>query len=198
MAVMPAAAASPSEWDSELESPLLLECARGSDEAWRALHFRYYPVTVAFLRKFGVREPDLEDASQEVFLQMHRYLPRFRGSSELKTWLYRLCITQARHVRRRRRLGEALRSWLSRAPESTSGSSPEFCEASARRRIEAALERLSEHERLALVLYDMEGLAGKQVAEILRCKEATLWRRLHYARKKFVEALQASAATEAA
>ncbi|HYP89347.1 MAG TPA: sigma-70 family RNA polymerase sigma factor, partial [Polyangiaceae bacterium] len=110
---------------------------------------------------------------------------------------YRLCITQARQTRRRMRLTETLRSWLARAPESSRTSSPEFCEASARRRIEAALQRLSEGERLALVLYDMEGLDGKQVAEILGCKEATLWRRLHYARKKFVEALEATAATEA-
>lgn len=193
---MRAAAASPIEWDTELESPLLRECARGNRDAWRSLHFRYYPITVAFLRKFGVRENDVEDATQEVFLQMYRYLPRFRGSAQLKTWLYRLCITQARHVRRRKRLGEALRSWLYRAPESVATSS-EFCEASARRRIEAALERLPEDQRLALVLYDMEGLPGKQVAEILRCKEATLWRRLHYARKKFVDALNDSAPTEA-
>jgi len=193
---MRVAAASRTEWDTDTDSPLLLACVRGNHEAWRSLHFRYYPVTVAFLRKFGVREPDLEDASQEVFLQMHRYLPRFRGSSQLRTWLYRLCITQARHVRRRRRLTEALKSWFSGAPESASTSS-EFCEASARRRIEAALDHLPENERLALVLYDMEGLPGKQVAEILGCKEATLWRRLHYARKKFVAVLEASAPTEA-
>lgn len=191
---MRSAAASPREWDSEIESPLLLECARGNHEAWRSLHFRYYPVTVAFLRKLGVREPDLEDASQEVFLQMHRYLPGFRGNSQLKTWLYRLCITQARHVRRRRRLTEALRSWLSGATEAPASS--EFCEDSARRRIEAALERLSEKERLALVLYDMEGLSGRQVAETLRCKEATLWRRLHDARKKFIAALGGSSPAE--
>jgi len=193
---MCAAAASPSDWDSELEAPLLSECARGNHEAWRSLHFRYYPVTVAFLRKFGVREPDLEDASQEVFLQMHRYLPRFRGSSQLRTWLYRLCITQARRVRRRRRVSETLRAWFSRAPERVSTSS-DFCEASARRRIEAALDQLTDAERVALVLYEMEGLAGRQVAEILGCKEATLWRRLHYARKKFVAALESSAPTEA-
>lgn len=192
---MCAAAASPREWDSEVESPLLLECARGSHEAWRSLHFRYYPVTVAFLRKLGVRQPDLEDASQEVFLQMHRYLPQFRGNSQLKTWLYRLCITQARHVRRRRRLSEALRSWLSGNTE-TATAGAVLCEDSARRRIEAALERLNENERLALVLYDMEGLSGKQVAETLRCKEATLWRRLHDARKKFIAAVSGSEAAE--
>lgn len=194
---MPVAAASPAgEWDTDSDSPLLLACVRGNSEAWRSLHFRYYPVTIAFLRKFGVGEPDLEDAAQEVFLQMHRYLPRFRGNAELKTWLYRLCITQARHLRRRRRLSEALRSWFSLRPESARVSSPEFCEASAGRRIRAALDTLSEDDRLAVVLYEMEGLPGKQVAEILRCTEASLWRRLHYARKKFVSALESSAATE--
>ena len=124
---------------------------------------------------------------------MHRYLPRFRGNAELKTWLYRLCITQARHLRRRRRMGEALRSWFSLRPESVHPSSAGFCEESAGRRMQAALETLSEGDRLAVVLYDLEGLAGRQVAEVLRCKEATLWRRLHYARKKFVQALEASA-----
>lgn len=194
---MRVAAASPTvEWDTDSDSPLLLACLRGNHEAWRSLHFRYYPVTIAFLRKFGVKESDLEDAAQEVFLQMHRYLPRFRGNAELKTWLYRLCITQARHLRRRRRLSDALRSWFSLRPDSVRVSSPEFSEESAGRRIRLALDSLSEDDRLAVVLYEMEGLAGKQVAEILRCTEATLWRRLHYARKKFVAALEASAATE--
>lgn len=192
---MCAAAASPREWDSEIESPLLLECARGNHEAWRSLHFRYYPVTVAFLRKLGVREPDLEDASQDVFLQMHRYLPRFRGNSQLKTWLYRLCITQARRVRRRRRLSEALRAWFS-GHEEVAAASAELTEDSARRRIEAALGRLSEDERVALVLFDMEGLSGRQVADTLRCTEGTLWRRLHGARKKFIAAVGGSEAME--
>ena len=194
---MRVAAASPTgDWDTDADSPLLLACMRGCHEAWRSLHFRYYPVTVAFLRKFGVGEADLEDAAQEVFLQMHRYLPRFRGNAELKTWLYRLCITQARHLRRRRRLSEALRSWFSLGVDSVRVSSPEFSEASAGRRIRLALDTLSEDDRLAVVLYELEGLPGRQVAEILQCTEATLWRRLHYARKKFVAALEASAATE--
>ncbi len=192
---MSAAAASSREWDSEVESPLLLECARGNHEAWRSLHVRYYPVTVAFLRKLGVREPDLDDASQEVFLQMHRYLPSFRGSSQLKTWLYRLCITQARRVRRRRRVSEALRSWLSGTTE-TGAIGSEWCEDAARRRVQAALERLNENERLAFVMFEMEGLSGRQVAETLRCKEATLWRRLHEARRKFIAAVDGSDATE--
>src|SRR5262245_35497646 len=65
------------------DSRLLDDCIEGNALAWRQLHRQYYPVAAAFLRKLGVRERDLDDASQEVFLQLFRYLPRFRREAEL-------------------------------------------------------------------------------------------------------------------
>jgi DNA-directed RNA polymerase specialized sigma24 family protein len=41
----------------------------------------------------------------------------------------------------------------------------------------------------------MEGLPGKQIAEIVKCPEATVWRRLHYARRTFRVALGLDAET---
>lgn len=181
---MPAAASTLS-----LESRLIGDCADGDAAAWRELHRKYYPVASAFLRKLGVRDRDLEDAAQEVFLQVHKYLPRFRGEAELSTWLYRLCITQARHVRRRARVTETLLQILSLTPGDALVSSPSFSENAAKKRIEDALSALSETERSVFVLYEMEGIPGKQIAEILKCPEATVWRRLHYARQSFRRAL---------
>jgi RNA polymerase sigma-70 factor, ECF subfamily len=170
---------------SALETELVEECAAGDGGAWRRLHRRYFPVAGAFLRKLGVRDGDIEDATQDVFLQMFRYLPRFRGEAELSTWLYRLCITQARSVRRRARLTELLHNILALAPPQELVSAPSLPEDVARRRIERALSALTEAERAVFVLYEMEGVPGKQIAEIERCPEATVWRRLHYARRSF-------------
>jgi len=170
----------------------LLRCVEGDRSAWRQLHRQYYPVAAAFLRKLGVHERDLDDACQEVFLQMFRYLSRFRGEADPKTWLYRLCITQARRARLKHRVSHALSNVLALLPREALVSTPSFSEPAAKRRIEAALARLSEKERAAFVLYEMEGVAGKQVASIVGCKEATLWRRLHYARQVFREALEAT------
>jgi RNA polymerase sigma-70 factor (ECF subfamily) len=172
-----------------LEAQLLDDCAEGNVLAWREFHRRYYAVDAAFLRKLGVAEGDLEDATQEVFLQVHKYLPRFRRESELSTWLYRLCITQARHVRRRARLTQALRRLLALEPTERLVSAPPFTEELARSTLERALSALSANERSVFVLYEMDGLSGKQIAEILRCPEATVWRRLHYARRTFRRAL---------
>lgn len=177
------------ELDVTFESKLIEDCAEGDAVAWRKLHRRYYPVAVAFLRKLGVRERDLEDATQDVFLQMYKYLPRFRRQAELSTWLYRLCITQARHTRRRVRVTDTLLSILSLLPSSSMLSEPSFSENLAKQRIDQALAALPEGERAVFVLYEMEGLAGKQIADIVKCPEATVWRRLHYARRTFREAL---------
>jgi len=168
----------------------LLRCVDGDRSAWRQLHRHYYPIAAAFLIKLGVGECDLEDACQEVFLQMFRYLARFRGESDPKTWVYRLCITQARRARLRHRVSRALEHVLAFLPGEALISSPSFNEGTACRRIEAALAQLSEKERSAFVLYEMEGLAGKEIAAILGCKEATLWRRLHEARHAFRRALE--------
>jgi RNA polymerase sigma-70 factor (ECF subfamily) len=170
-------------------------CVRGDASAWRALHRQYHPIAVAFLRKLGVGREELEDACQDVFLQLFRYLPRFRGDAEFKTWLYRLCITQARRVRIRRRFSQALQQLLAWLPDDSIVSSPAFCERTARARVEAALSALSTAERTVFVLHEMEGLPGAQIAEIVGCKLPTLWRRLHYARKNFRQALEQSEAT---
>ena len=75
------------------QATLVHRCVSGEPDAWRALHTHYRPIAGAFLRKLGVEGEELEDACQEVFLQMFRYLPRFRGEAQIKTWLYRLCVT---------------------------------------------------------------------------------------------------------
>lgn len=168
---------------------MVRRCLDGDEAAWRLLHLRYYPVAAAFLRKLGVREPELDDTCQDVFLETHRHLASFRGQAELKTWLYRLCITQARRARRKARVVDALRRAVAWVPEDMLIASEAFSEQRAREQIQAALERLPERERQAFVLYELEGLPGKEIARILDCPEVTVWRRLHYARRTFREAL---------
>lgn len=176
--------------DASMEALLVQSCVAGDERAWGTLHRQHYATVAAFLRKLGVGQDDLEDAAQEVFVQVFRYLSGFRGEAELATWLYRLCITQARKCRRRAGLTRMLERMLLFAPEHLTSSSAEWSEAAAARRVDAALSALNDKERSVFVLYELESVPGKQIAEILECPESTVWRRLHYARKRFEEALQ--------
>jgi RNA polymerase sigma-70 factor (ECF subfamily) len=176
---------------ARIDATLLDACISGDSAAWRRLHRLCFPRAAAFLRKLGVGELDLDDAAQEVFVQLFRYLPRFRREAELSTWLYRICISQARSVRRRKRLTYALGRLLSFAPPPTLVSTPSLPDEIVRRRVEAALSRLSEGDRAVFALYEMEGVPGKRIAEIVDCPEASVWRRLHGARQIFRRALEA-------
>jgi RNA polymerase sigma-70 factor, ECF subfamily len=184
------AAAKPEAYiEAPADSELARRCVRGDEEAWRSLHQRYFRVAAGFLRRLGVREGDLEDATQDVFLQVFRYLPRFREEAELKTWLYQLCITQARRTRRTQRMRAILTSVFGGSSAESLLATPAFSEEAALRSIDAALGTLREVERTAFVLYEMEGLSAKEIAAIVGAKETTVWTRLHFARKGFRRAL---------
>ena len=173
-----------------IEDSLVQSCVSGDASSWRALHRRYYPVAMAFLRKLGAREDELEDACQDVFIELFRYLPTFRGQSDLKTWLYRLCVTQARRVRGRSRILRVIRERLqSDLPPYPMIPAATATESTLLKRVTLALDKMNEGDRLVFVLYEFEGLAGKQIAAIANCPEATVWRRLHYARRIFRDSL---------
>ena len=186
---MRAIAGNMSEAERPRDRALVDQCVVGDDEAWRHLCRRHYPRVAGTLRKLGVRTADVEDAAQEVFIEVFRYLPRFRGEAELGTWLYRLCISRAHQLRRRARTREKLRRFLLLAPAQVTPEPLGLGEAEARRVIERALSALSEKQRAVFVLYELENVPGKQIAEILGCPEATVWRRLHEARRSFLAAM---------
>jgi RNA polymerase sigma factor (sigma-70 family) len=165
------------------------QCVLGDEKAWVALHRQYFPTATTFLRRLGVAESDLEDAAQEVFVQVFRYLPRFREQAAFRTWLYQLCVTQARQARRLRYLRNVLDRVLARRPVAALVSSPAFSEELAQRQIDTALAGLSDAHRTVFVLYELEGVSGKEIAKIVGAKEATVWQRLHHARQRFRAAL---------
>ena len=142
----------------------------------------------------GVDRDAVDDVSQDVFFQAFRYLPGFRGDCSIKSWLYRICASEARRSRRRSRLRRRVLSLLSiQARAETSHG--ELGERRAQWMVREALDRLSESERVVFVLYELEAVPGKQIAEVLDCPESTVWRRLHFARKKFKDFIAAHGET---
>src|SRR5260221_5531739 len=73
-----------------------------STASFAELFERTAPFVWRMLRRFGVRESDLPDVCQEVFVVVHRRLPDFdRGKASLRTWIYGICLRTASQYRRR-------------------------------------------------------------------------------------------------
>ncbi|MGV3626042.1 MAG: RNA polymerase sigma factor [Archangium sp.] len=148
----------------------------------------YAATVLRTLRRLGVREGDVEDVAQEVFVVVHRKLPEFAGRSSLKTWLVGICIRtasafrQRAHVRRETGIEEA-------AERSNSGEHAVRTIAlkQARVQLDALLDQLDEDKRTVFVLFELEQLSMPEVAEAVGAPQQTAWARL-YAARKFIEA----------
>ena len=104
----------------------------------------------------------------------------------MKTWLYRLCLSEAANLRRRFRLTDVLRAIMLReVAASPAVAGQVLSDEMVCGKVSQALEALNDGERLVFVLYELEGLAGREIATIAGCPLPTVWRCLHYARRTF-------------
>jgi len=172
-----------------LDAELIRRTLAGDDTAARELHHHYQPIVSSFLRKLGTKPHELEDACQDVFTLFFRHVAAFRGEAELKTWVFRLCASEARKVRRRRRIGAALAAVLRRElPEEVVAPAVKS-DATIHELATRALDRMTPEQRLAFVLFEVEGLRGRQVAEVTGKSMAWTFRRLYEAQQLFRETL---------
>jgi RNA polymerase sigma-70 factor (ECF subfamily) len=130
------------------------------------------------------RREDAEDAAQEVFVRLHKYLPKFDAARPFEPWLYRMTVNVCRDLGRKRRPDDELEDT---AADPTAGPDEQARSAQARRILRAALLRLPERERAAVVLRDIEGLATSAVAGILGTSEATVRSHLSHGRLRILK-----------
>ncbi|HYP98183.1 MAG TPA: sigma-70 family RNA polymerase sigma factor [Polyangiaceae bacterium] len=155
---------------------------------FRAIYERWFDEVSRWVRALGGPEADREDLVQDVFAVVHRRLPDFDGDN-LPGWLYQITRHRVRDFRRL--------VWVKRIlfgsvplPENLAkeGASPiEILETRQKRAmLERLLDRLTESERLALVLFEIDGYSGEEIAEILGVPLNTVWSRTHKARRKLL------------
>jgi RNA polymerase sigma-70 factor (ECF subfamily) len=166
-----------------------MRAAPAGEGSFREIFREHAPFVWRVLRRLGVGEADVEDVAQEVFLVVHRRLAEFEGRSKLRTWIYGIAVRVASDHRRRAHVRRELAT--DRPPE-RAGSAPqpkELEQRQARALLDAALARLDEDKRAVFVLFEIEEVAMKEIAEAVGCPLQTAYSRLHAARRELKEAL---------
>jgi RNA polymerase sigma-70 factor (ECF subfamily) len=142
------------------------------------------------LRRLGVREPDLEDVTQEVLVALHRRWNDYDAARPLRSWLFGFVFRLASEYRRRavhRRETAALDPDLvDGAPDAVA----QLEAASRRALLLAALDRLDLDKRAILTLVDLEELSVPEAVAVLEIPLNTGYSRLRAARAELAEGVR--------
>ncbi|MET0619203.1 MAG: RNA polymerase sigma factor [Thermoanaerobaculia bacterium] len=163
--------------------------ARGGEMvAFETLVTRKTSAVVALARRIVGNSEDARDVAQMVFLRVWNEIHRYDEKYSFNTWLYRiatnLSIDFLRSSRSRERAHGATLHIVREREESTASDATRNAEdAELARLFETVSGRLSEKQKAAFVLREMQDCETKEIAEILGCGESTVRNHLFNARR---------------
>lgn len=137
-----------------------LACA-GDERAMRSLWTQYAPVVDAVVRRM-VADPDhAQDVAQEVWIQIFRALPTYRGEAQFSTWAHRIAVNRTLNALRRLRRLDRLEVEIEEESAHVEQESERALLAST---IGEAVERLAPGARTVFLLHDVEGYTHEEIA----------------------------------
>ena len=191
----------------QAESQFIERLKRGDAAAFETLVNERSGEIYGLLYRLTENVEEARDLTQETFLRAFQSVKHFRGESDLRTWIYRIAINQARNRwrwwRRRRReatvsidapeigggrlgLVETLKAKTTRDPEQDALLSER------ERALKKALGSLRHVYQEAVILRDIEGFAYEEIAATLDISVGTVKSRLARGRQELRRKLEGS------
>ena len=200
------ASATGAEVRSTAEDQFLERLRRGEAAAFEQLVAEHTGDVYALLYRLTADTEEARDLSQETFLRAFQSISRFRGDANLKTWIYRIAVNQARNRwrwrrRRKREVTVSLDATDERHEQPLSATlrneeavDPEQ-ETLAKERegqLREALLGLRQSYREAVILRDVEGFSYEEVADTLQISIGTVKSRISRGRLELRRKLEGS------
>jgi len=164
------------------------------------IYAAHAPYIGRIIQRLVGQGPQVDDLVQETFIVAFKTRHEYDGRAKVTTWLYaiasRLCLRHRRSVLR-------FSLFRARLPREEAPAPFERPDGRLERQqdvalVEAVLQKLPFKQREVFVLYEIEGLEGSAIAELLGIPEGTVWTRLHKGRQRFQELMRRRLAKEAA
>ena len=129
---------------------------------------------------------DAQDLTQEALIKALRRQTQLKDDRKVKQWLNRIAVNTALDfIRRRTRI--TFEEIVTEPVHAGASAEQEISRSETRSWIEEGLKLLSDRERTALVLRDVEEMPAAEVAQVMGCSKATVRSHIANARVKFKE-----------
>ena len=146
----------------ENEQLTVQRAVNGDQAAMRALWTRHAPHIDVVVRRLVGQDLDLAaDVAQEVWIQIFRALPGFRGDAQFGTWAHRIAVNRTLNALRRTRRTTAVEVDVE---DDSASVEPEAERALLAASIEEAASKLSPGARTVFLLHDVEGYTHEEIA----------------------------------
>jgi RNA polymerase sigma-70 factor (ECF subfamily) len=143
---------------------------------------------------------DAEDVVHEVFIVVQRRLDEFRGDAKFATWLFRITTFVALRQLRKQRTQRLELNLADDFVSEVASPDPTPYEWLEQKRtaleVRATLGGLDPKQRDTLLLFELDGCNGEEIADITSTKLPTVWVRLHRGRARFRERMCALRASQ--
>jgi len=154
--------------------------------------FRNYVQFVArVLRRHGVRDGDLDDAVQEVFMTVAAKLDQYEERGALRAWLFTIARQTANHARRSTERRLARESAQPSVPPHPPTPEDETRRRQAAALVQRFLESLPEEQATTFYLAEVEGLSVPEIAACDGTNVNTVYARLRLSRGRFHDFVRA-------
>jgi RNA polymerase sigma-70 factor (ECF subfamily) len=185
-------------WMSDAESrpacqewvTLLEQAATGNLASFEQLMLRSQHRVLMTARRILGNAADAEEATQEVFLRVYKYLHRFDRSKPFEPWLYRLTVNVCNDIASGRPPVQEVCQENHEAFGVVSDPCGSFEVEEQRQIMQSALSNLPAKQRTAVVLRDLQGLSISEVAAVMNVSQTTVRSHLSTARLRLKQLIE--------
>jgi len=189
------------------EPQLIKELSQGSPSAFEFLIREYGGYLLSVASRYLKNPDDAQDAVQESYLQLYKNVSKFRGESNLKSWLHRITVNNAlMKIRKDQKMNEILSEdqydendgfdangkRLENTQAISTSADEVYSNEALRSTINHHIMSLPMEYRNVLLLRDVEGYSTDETAELLEISQSLAKTRLHRARNKLKKMLENS------
>ena len=203
--VAPAAPAELCELPPRAEAEFIERLKRGEAAAFEELVTERSGEIYGLLFRLTENSEEARDLTQETFLRAFQNIGRFRGEADLRTWIYRIAINQARNRwrwwRRRRRdatvsldatQGQSNQTLIATLAESSENPEQQTLAHEREVALRSALQKVGRAYRETVILRDIEGFSYEEIASTLGINVGTVKSRLARGRQELRQRLEGS------
>jgi len=176
----------------QVDKELVVRVQQGDKSAYDLLVIKYQHKIIQLVNRYVKDPSEAQDVAQETFIKAYRALGNFRGDSAFYTWLYRIAINTAKNylVARARRGFDVQvdvqdAEQIENAPQLQGMETPErlLLNQEIVEVIKAAIDKLPEEMRIAIMLREFEGMSYEEIALAMDCPVGTVRSRIFRARE---------------